>query len=44
VGRIVGFDHLVDIDEQIEQQALGVAPLVPAIGARSDVRSRRRRG
>lgn len=44
VGRIVGFDHLVDIDEQIEQQALGVAPLVPAIGARSDVRSRGRRG
>jgi len=44
VGRIVGFDRLVDIDEQIDQQALGVVPLLPAIGTRSDVRSRRRRG
>ena len=50
VGRIVGFDRLVDIDDQIDQidqidhQALVIAPLLPAIGGRSDVRSRRRRG
>jgi uncharacterized SAM-binding protein YcdF (DUF218 family) len=47
VGRIVGFDRLVDIDDQIDQidqQALAFLPLVPALGAPSGVRSRRGRG